>query len=167
MKDTGSVGTADEQSMLGLGESVHSSGQRLAAVVVCLALIEVALLAIRFGSVQGPEVKPFLPVVTTIWALADLMTAFLLLAQFYVNGTTFFTVLAAGYALSGLLTWPYLYAFPGIFNASALSVPEQQIPFGSGPCGMPPFRLSSPRASCLTPNSSSARTRVDPPGTSC
>ncbi len=113
--------------MLGLGESVHSARQRFAAVGVCLALIAVALLAIRFGSVQGPEMKPFLPIVTTIWALADLMTAFLLLAQFYVNGTTFFTVLAAAYALSGLLSWPYLYAFPGVFDASLMPVPKQQI----------------------------------------
>ncbi|MBD5656086.1 MAG: MASE4 domain-containing protein, partial [Candidatus Eremiobacteraeota bacterium] len=100
-------------SILGLGEGAHSHIQRWFAVAICFVLTVVAVLAIRYGSIQGPELKPFLPIAATTWALADLMTAFLLFAQFYLNGTTGFLVLGAAYAVSGLLTWPYLLEFPG------------------------------------------------------
>jgi len=76
--------------------------------------------------IQGPEIKPILPILATTWALADLMTAFLLLSQFYVNGTTFLTGLGAAYALSGLMTCPYLLAFPNLFYTGHVSIPEQQ-----------------------------------------
>jgi len=89
-------------------------------------LFSFALLAAKVSLIQGPEIKPILPILATTWALADLMTAFLLLSQFYVNGTTFLTALGAAYALSGLLTGPYLLAFPKLFYTGRIPIPEQQ-----------------------------------------
>ena len=112
---------------IGIGEAVHSPSERFAACTVCFLLLGFALLAVKVSTIQGPELKPMLPIVTTTWALADLMTAFLLLSQFYVNGTTFLTALGAAYALSGLLTCPYVLAFPNLFYTGHMSIPEQQI----------------------------------------
>jgi diguanylate cyclase (GGDEF)-like protein len=110
-----------------LSADAHPAAHRLAAFSISLALVAISLLAIRFGSMPGPEWNAFLPMIGTAWALADLMTAFLLLTQFYVNGTTFYTVIAAAYAVSGLLTWPYVLAFPGIAHAGPMPLSDQQI----------------------------------------
>ena len=127
MSEPGTIRVEETPTSIGLGSNVHSPGHRYAAIASTVGLIGLAVLAAHFGSIQGPESKPFLPIVATMWALADLMTAFLLLAQFYVSGTTFLTVLAAAYALGGLLTLPYLVAFPGLFRTGTLSVADQQI----------------------------------------
>ena len=50
-----------------------------------------------------------------VWSLADMLTAFLLLAQFRVKGSLLFGFLSAAYGLSAILTWPYLAVFPGLF----------------------------------------------------
>ena len=84
-----------------------------------MLLVVIAVIAAFFGRQQGPEVKPLVPLAAGIWSLADLLTAFLLLAHFYVNGRRFFGLLAAAYGFTGLLAWPYLATFPGIFQASS------------------------------------------------
>jgi len=68
-----------------------------------------------------------LPVCATIWATAELLTAFLLFAQYVVAGRIAFGLLAAAYALPGLLTIPYLAAFPNIFTNPPYSIGELQI----------------------------------------
>ena len=102
-----------------------TSFQWYGAVTIAVLLVVVALTAVIFGRDQGPEVKPLVPLAAGIWSLADLLTAFLLLAQFYVNGRRFFGILAVAYGLTGLLTWPYVAAFPGLFQR-ALTVGDGQ-----------------------------------------
>jgi diguanylate cyclase (GGDEF)-like protein len=111
----------------GLGEGVHSLRHRWLAATVCLALVGIACASVSFRYVHGTEIRAFLPIVATMWALAGLMTAFLLLAQFYVNGKTSFATLAGAYAFGGLLTWPYLFAFPGLFFTGVPTLADQQI----------------------------------------
>ena len=102
-----------------------TSFQWYGAVTIAVLLVVVALTAVIFGREQGPEVKPLVPLAAGIWSLADLLTAFLLLAQFYVNGRRFFGILAVAYGLTGLLTWPFVAAFPGLFQA-ALTIGDGQ-----------------------------------------
>ncbi len=71
--------------------------------------------------------RAFLPVCATIWATAELLTAFLLFAQYVVAGRIAYGLLAAAYALPGLLTIPYLAAFPNIFTNPPYSSGELQI----------------------------------------
>jgi diguanylate cyclase (GGDEF)-like protein len=113
--------------MLGLGEAIHTPNQRRFALSVAAVLLCLALLAPITGNVQGPMINAFLPIVATAWALADLMTAFLLLAQFYVNGTRFVAVLSIAYGTSGLLTIPYMLAFPNVWRTGPTPVPDQQV----------------------------------------
>ncbi|GAC1544188.1 MAG: sensor domain-containing diguanylate cyclase [Vulcanimicrobiaceae bacterium] len=74
----------------------------------------------------GPVVIAFLPICATLWAAAELLTAFLLFSQFYVAGNVSFAFMAAGYALTGFMTIPYLFAFPGLFGTAPLSVGDLQ-----------------------------------------
>jgi diguanylate cyclase (GGDEF)-like protein len=104
---------------LGLDDALAGRNQRYAALTVCVTLFVAASLAAIFGRGPGPEIKPLVYVCGTIWSFADLLTAFLFLAQFYVGGRIMFGVLAVAYALSGLLTWFYLWSFHDLFFASS------------------------------------------------
>jgi diguanylate cyclase (GGDEF)-like protein len=84
-----------------------------------LVLALVSAVASRFGGGLGPHSSAFIPVVATMWSLADLLTAFLLIGQFAYNGRVALGLLAAAYAFDGLLTWPYLSLFPGVLRAGA------------------------------------------------
>jgi diguanylate cyclase (GGDEF)-like protein len=125
MKDARSIRSVPSGSVPGAQDVRPSAFQWYGAVSIGVLLVVVALIALLLGREQGPEVKPLVPLAAGIWSLANLLTAFLLLAQFYVNGRRFFGFLAVAYGLPGLLTWPYMAAFPGLFHAS-LSVGDAQ-----------------------------------------
>jgi diguanylate cyclase (GGDEF)-like protein len=68
-----------------------------------------------------------LPVCATIWATAELLTAFLLFAQYVVVGRIAYGLLGGAYALSGLLTIPYVAEFPNVFTNPPYSLGQLQI----------------------------------------
>jgi len=112
---------------VGVGAERAKRHQFTVALVVCVALAVCTLASVLFGRAQGPVIVPFVPIAATIWSIADLLTAFLLLAQFYVNGRLAFGILSLGYAFSGLLTVPYLLAFPGLFTTGTPTLGVQQL----------------------------------------
>jgi diguanylate cyclase (GGDEF)-like protein len=63
----------------------------------------------------------FIPLVTGIATLSDLLAAFLLFAQYRVTGVTLLAVAGAAYAFSGLITVAYTISFPGFLAPGALS----------------------------------------------
>jgi diguanylate cyclase (GGDEF)-like protein len=71
----------------------------------------------HLGRVQWPTLLPFIPISATLWCTADLLTAFLLLTQFSVNGIRAFAFLGAAYAYTGLMTIPYVIFAPALFFA--------------------------------------------------
>jgi uncharacterized membrane protein len=83
-----------------------------AFVAICLLI---TFFAARWGNDQEPVIRPFIPICATLWGTADLLTAYLLLTQFRVNGIRAFAILGATYAFPGLLTIAYLAFFPGLF----------------------------------------------------
>ncbi|MBD5654826.1 MAG: GGDEF domain-containing protein [Candidatus Eremiobacteraeota bacterium] len=117
--------TRGAQSAPGAEDVRPTPFQWYGALSIGVLLVVVAFIAVLFGSEQGPEVKPLVPLAAGIWSLANLLTAFLLLAQFYVNGRPFFGLLAVAYGITGLLTWPYIATFPGVFHP-AFSVGDGQ-----------------------------------------
>jgi len=76
---------------------------------------------------MGPQSPAFIPVVATMWSLADMLTAFLLIGQFAFNGRISLGLLAAAYAFDGLVTWPYLALFPGVLRPGAAPLGDQQV----------------------------------------
>jgi diguanylate cyclase (GGDEF)-like protein len=81
----------------------------------------------RFGRIQFPAVVPFIPICATLWGAADLLTAFLLLTQFSVNGVRAFAYFGSAYTFSGILTIPYIVFFPGLFFAGPQPAGMEQI----------------------------------------
>ncbi len=106
--------TADKTSTDAFDLTIAQRTERLQAIVICTLLAGGASLAAVFGSGQGPAIHSLVPITATIWSLADLLTGFLLLAQFSVNGRTSFAILGINYAVCGLLTWAFLITFPGV-----------------------------------------------------
>ncbi len=114
MSDPSAIEQAHGKSTYSLGDTLADRQQRYRAFAVCAFLAVIAALAATFGSNQGPAIKALVPISATIWSLADMLTGFLLFAQFYVNGRLSFAVLAINYVVCGLLTWAFLFTFPGL-----------------------------------------------------
>lgn len=89
--------------------------------------IALTIAAAVFGRVPGPTIPAFLPIAATFWATAELLTAFLLFSQFYTAGKLSLAFMAGAYAITGLMTMPYLFAFPGIFSTAKPSLGELQV----------------------------------------
>ena len=124
------------RARFGLEETLATLNHRRGALAVCAVLTLVTLSAIAFGVVAGPRAAPFVPICATVWSLADLLTAFLLLAQFYVKGTKSFGIVAVAYGLIALFTWPYLAYFPGTFGSAAQCARASHPPRRRKPCGL-------------------------------
>ncbi|HWT04891.1 MAG TPA: MASE4 domain-containing protein, partial [Xanthomonadales bacterium] len=108
---------------------LHQATRRdqVVAAVVVAAFAVLTVATSRFGSVQGPVVKPFVPICATLWAGAELLTAYLLFTQFSINGVRAFAYLGAAYACSGVLTIPYVAFFPGLFFNPSPGTGAEQI----------------------------------------
>ncbi len=99
----------------------------LIATAFVAAFATLMVVAIRFGDVPGPHVTPFVPICATLWGAGDLLTAYLLLTQFSVNGLRAFAILGAAFAVPGLLTIPYVAFFPGLFFQPPVATGFQQV----------------------------------------
>jgi PAS domain S-box-containing protein len=112
---------------VGLGDARATLQHRSAAAAVAATLAAATALALTYGLGHGPEIKPIVPVAAAVWSLADLLTATLLLAQFCINGRVSFAILSTAYAMSALLTWPFVLAFPGVIAPRPLGPGHQDV----------------------------------------
>jgi diguanylate cyclase (GGDEF)-like protein len=90
----------------------------VSGLVVAILLLTLTVVAHAYGGSAGPHFSAFLPITATIWTVAELLTAFLLLSQFQFSGKLGIAIIAAGYGISGLLTIPYVLFFPGVVSDS-------------------------------------------------
>jgi diguanylate cyclase (GGDEF)-like protein len=118
--------TSPRRLELGLEDSHTGSREYLGAAAVCALLVVAAAFAGLFADAREPIENAFIPVAATVWSLAELLTAFLLGAQFNARGRIAYGILSFAYGLSALLTWPYLAAFPGIFQTPPVPLGDQQ-----------------------------------------
>ncbi len=126
MRDAPATAPAGAHSIFGLG-TVATAAQRRGALAVCSMLLLVTVAACVFGRSAGPEIKPFVPITATIGSLADLLTAFLLIAQFYVNGSVPNGLFGIAYAFMGYMSLAFLAAFPGLFRTGPLTLGDEQL----------------------------------------
>jgi diguanylate cyclase (GGDEF)-like protein len=113
-----------------LADLLHRAATRGQIVAACLFFVAAAAIAVAaapFGSVQGPFLRPFIPICATLWGSADLLTAFLLWTQFSVNGIRAFAVFGSAYAISGLLTVAYVGYFPKLFTEAPVGPGYAQV----------------------------------------
>ena len=115
------------KATMGFEDVPASATQRYAALAMAALLVVSTCTALLTGNVVGPEIKAFIPIAVTTWLLADLLTAFLLLAQFYVNGRIMIALLVLAYAFSGSMSVAYIGVFPGVFLPRDLPLAGQQV----------------------------------------
>lgn len=115
---------------VGIADLLHASSTdrtRRTALIFISIFVVATFVAGVFASVHGPLARPILPIFASLWGAAELLTAYLLLSQFAVNGVRAFLVLGAAYAIAGLLAIPYIGHFPGVFLPETISVPNEQV----------------------------------------
>ena len=96
--------------------------------ITFVAMFAAAVIAaIGFNNIQWPWFAAFVPICATLWGVADLLTAYLLLTQFSINGVRAFAVLGAAYIIPGVLTMGYLVFFPDLFFIGPTSLGLQQV----------------------------------------
>jgi signal transduction histidine kinase len=83
-------------------------------------LLAVFCITLPYASLQLPVVTAFIPINVTIVVINDLITAALLVAQFWVVRSTWLLVLAAGFFFTALMFVPFALTYPGVFAPSGL-----------------------------------------------
>jgi signal transduction histidine kinase len=89
--------------------------RRLASAVFVICLVAYGAAA-WFASIPLPRIDSFIPTMSAIVFVTDLVTAILLFGQFSATGSRALTVLASGYLFSSLIAIPYALTFPAAFG---------------------------------------------------
>ena len=122
MSESATAGRQRTDSTHGLCDTLATRQHWLGAIAVCLTLAAFTIVAAVIGSLPGPEIKPLVPITTTVWALADVLTGYLLLAQFCISGRRALAILALTYGVAGWCSVGFLCTFPGLFLAADASI---------------------------------------------
>jgi signal transduction histidine kinase len=110
---------ADGPSLL-IATQAPSQAQQRAALGVVVALFVFFLATLPFAHVPLARVNVVVPVVSTLMALGDCISAVLLFGQFAVLRSRALLVLAGGYLFTGVVVIPYALTFPGAFAPTGL-----------------------------------------------
>jgi diguanylate cyclase (GGDEF)-like protein len=98
--------------------------ERAAAAAVAATLIASPLLLIPFAHLATPPIPTFVASSQTLAVTATLFTASMLYAQFRIRLHAPLAILAAGYALLGVLHALYFLTLPGVFVGRGLLDPN-------------------------------------------
>lgn len=113
-------GTLDREFPVAIATIPATRGQRRTALGVIIALIVVAALVAPFANVQLGRVDAFVPVLQTVLAVADLITAVLLFAQYLVVPQGSLLAVASAYLCSASFAFLQTLAFPGAYGSRGL-----------------------------------------------
>ena len=83
-------------------------------------LLAVFCVTAPYASLQLPIVTAIIPIHATVVVVNDLITAALIIAQFWVVRWTWLLVLAGGYLFNALLFVALMLTFPGVFAPTGL-----------------------------------------------
>ncbi len=105
---------------------VPSRSDRWAAGIVSGVLIAALFITLPHGRIPLPRVAAFLPVYLTLAIGADVLTTFLLLAEYRATGSRPLALLAVAYTFSATIAVAQACAFPGLFSPSGLFGAQSQ-----------------------------------------
>ncbi|HEX2916038.1 MAG TPA: MASE4 domain-containing protein [Chloroflexia bacterium] len=114
-----------DQSLIALKTT---PAHRRTVLALALLLTAASLLALPFAQTKLPPVQAFIPMFITALFLSDLFTAFIFWTQFRVERRPAIAALSATYLFTGLLSLPYLLAFPGALAENGLLGASNQTP---------------------------------------
>jgi hypothetical protein len=106
-----------EYSIATLPPTLRHRRMAFAVVVVTLAAYGAML---PFSGTALPRIDSFIPTVSAIAFVTDLVTAVLLFGQFSASGSRALLMLASGYLFSSLVIIPFVATFPGVFAPTGL-----------------------------------------------
>ena len=120
------VPDASGQTIISLAHQPANSRERglVLAVAVLLLMAFVALLP--FARTPLPEFNAFIPSISAVMSINDLITAALLYAQCSIAPSRGFLVLASGYLFTALIIIPHALTLPGAFTVTGLLGAGQQ-----------------------------------------
>ncbi len=110
----------DRDFPIAIATIAATAKQRHTAIGVIIVLMIVAALVAPFADRQLGRVDAFIPVVQTVLAVADVMTALLLLAQYAILPQQALLAVAAAYLCSASLAFLQTLTFPGGYAAAGL-----------------------------------------------
>jgi signal transduction histidine kinase len=110
---------------LSLGTQPATAGERRLALAVIAVSAAVFLLLVPFAKQPLGQVWAFIPMYQSALMISDLVTAWLLFAQFWSLRSRALLALASAYVFSALITAMHTMSFPGLFAERGL--------LGSGP----------------------------------
>ncbi len=93
--------------------------RRLGAVFIFLSVAALAVIA-PYARTPLPQIPAFVPAYESALWISDLITAILLLGQFYRSQSPSILVLSSGYLMSSFIIVPHMMAFPGVFSKTGL-----------------------------------------------
>jgi len=93
---------------------------RQLAYCVMACLLAMFCIAAPYARIPLRPVPAFVPIYATLFIFNELITAALILAQFWAVRWTWLLVLASGYLFTALMAIPGALAFPGIFSPTGL-----------------------------------------------
>ncbi len=105
---------------MNLATSESSARSRRTALVASVAMVALAAAAIVFGQREAVAVPAILPLLVGCVIVSEMMSAFVLFAEFARSRLGWLLFLAAAYLLTGALTVPYILTFPAVFAPNGL-----------------------------------------------
>ena len=108
------------QEHLGLFDTPPSPREYRVGAVVVGVLLAASLIVLPVRNVPIGELPAFIPIVTSMMFVSDLIVATLLYSQVSVSGSRQLAVLAAAFLFNGLLLIPLTLTFPGVFSEHGL-----------------------------------------------
>ena len=103
-----------------------SRGQIRLALGIAAALLVAFLIAAPFATVQLPRVDGFVAASQSVYAVNDLITSALILAQFTIVRRWALFALAMGFLYTALIALAHALVFPGAFTPTGLFGPGVQ-----------------------------------------
>ena len=97
-----------------------NAAQRKAAFVIIILLLGIGIATAPFADWPAPRADAFIPILQTCACLVDLITASLLLSQYWIQPSRATLAIASGYVFSGLFAFAQTLAFPGGYSAAGL-----------------------------------------------
>lgn len=105
---------------MNLATSESSLGARRGALIGSAAMVAAASAATLFGQGEAVAVPAILPLLVGSVILCDVMSAYVLFAEFARSRLRWLPFVGAAYLLTAMLTMPYILTFPGVFAPGGL-----------------------------------------------
>jgi len=105
---------------MNLATSESTPGSRRNALIASAAMIALAVGATVFGRRGAVAISTVLPLLVGCVIVSEMMSAYVLFAEFARSRLIWLLFVAAAYSLTATLTVPYILTFPGVFVPSGL-----------------------------------------------